>query len=247
MNSRLTVRRRTPRWLRTKCLTSILGAATLLATVGWGSVFAADPLATADDPAPVAQEVVVDEQAAPVLVTEDPAADADDPAEVIVPPVQAPSTGQQTPAAGSIKWCPITTMRYPLPLSCRMPLPPIVVTVPGVQAPGAGQETRPDGSVWWCPATTGRFLLRLPCRMILPPSDVIVPPVPTPLCPPTAGHVQMRLWCLTTAPVARGISGGATATGRVIVARVLPVFGTATTPRAIEWGLAERREMSSAR
>ena len=79
VEDRLAVRRRSPRWRRTKCLTSIVGAATLLASVGWGSVFAADPLPTAEDPAPVAQEVVVDEQAEPALVIEDPAADAEEP------------------------------------------------------------------------------------------------------------------------------------------------------------------------
>jgi len=43
VQSRLIIRRRTPRWRRTQCLTSILGAAVLLGAVGSASVFAADP------------------------------------------------------------------------------------------------------------------------------------------------------------------------------------------------------------
>ena len=48
METRLMVRQRSPRWRRTQYWTSIFGAAALLAAMGSGSVFAADP-APADD------------------------------------------------------------------------------------------------------------------------------------------------------------------------------------------------------
>lgn len=150
MEPRLTARRRNPRWRRMQCLTSILGAAALLAAVGLGSVFAADPLPTASEPI----VGIVD----PIEV-EDPAADQTD--------------GLETRADGSIWWCPPTTGRFQLRMPCRMISPPTDVTVPPAPTPGTGLETRPDGSVWWCPPTTGRFQLLLACRMISPPTGAI--------------------------------------------------------------------------
>jgi hypothetical protein len=49
VDPRRIVRRSTPRWRRTQYLTSLLGAVALLAAVGTGSAFAADPLPPDDD------------------------------------------------------------------------------------------------------------------------------------------------------------------------------------------------------
>ena len=68
METRPIVRRRIPRWRRTQYLTSLFGTAALLAAMGTGSVFAADPLPADGELTLDPQEQPVGRTALPIIV-----------------------------------------------------------------------------------------------------------------------------------------------------------------------------------